>query len=118
MSSTPDAETDGETASDGSGAEGVDVREDATDGGYTHEPGTFDEDGEGVDESVHPATVDREFDWHGWVLIGTLILAFVVAPVTVYLRPPALPFWVSLIVMPLVPALVLGVVAVWATTRP
>lgn len=89
----------------------MDAREDATDGGYTHEPGT-------VDESVHPATVDREFGWRGWVLIGTLILAFVIAPVTVYLRPPALPFWVSLIVMPMVPALVLGAVAVWATTRP
>ncbi|QSG04158.1 hypothetical protein [Natranaeroarchaeum sulfidigenes] len=117
MSSTPDAERD-----DGGEGDGDHSLETTS---YTHDPATFDEDGDrvdaegdGGDEPTHPAAVDREFDWRGWVLIGVMALALVVAPLVVYLRPPVLPFWVSLVVMPLIPALLLGVVAVWATTRP
>ncbi|MCL9812469.1 hypothetical protein [Natranaeroarchaeum aerophilus] len=118
MSSTPDAERD--DGRNGSGDHGSD------DASYTHDPAAFDEDGERVDaeggermdEPTHPDTVDREFDWRGWVLIGVMLFALVVAPLIVYLRPPVLGFRVSLIVMPLIPALLLGAVAVWATTRP
>ena len=110
MSSTPDAEhEDKEQGSEDHGSEDV---------SYTHDPNAFDDEGERVDEPTHPAEVDREFDWRGWVLIGVMLLALVVAPLITYFRPPVLPYWVSLIVMPLVPALLLGAAAVWATTRP
>lgn len=70
------------------------------------------------DDVVHPSGADRAFDWRGYVLLAVMVLALVVAPVLVSLRPPALPWEVTLIVLPLLPALVLGAVAVWATTRP
>lgn len=70
------------------------------------------------DDVVHPAGTDRTFDWRGVVLLGVMVLALVVAPVVVYLRPPALSWEVTLVVLPLLPALLLGAVAVWATTRP
>lgn len=89
--------------------------------GYVHDPSAFDESGERIDDAVdapHPDAVDREFDWRGWVLVGVLVFAFVVSPLVVYLRPPPLPWWVALVVFPLLPAILLGVTAVWATTRP
>lgn len=96
---------------------------------YVHTPGAIDESedetadantGETVGgrEVVHPDTADREFDWRGWILVGVLFVAFVGAPLLVYFRPPALPWYVTLIIVPLLPAFLLGAVAVWATTRP
>lgn len=70
------------------------------------------------DDVVHPAAADREFGLRGYLLLATMALALVVAPVVVYLRPPALSWEVRLVVFPLLPALLLGAVAVWATTRP
>lgn len=111
------------------------------DDGYVHDPANFDErgqrrtddeDGERddgaandastsgnwVEEPAHPAEVDREFGWRGWILVGAIVLAFVVAPALILWRPPVLPYRVTLLVLPLVPAVLLAVVAVWATTRP
>ncbi len=108
------------------------------DGGYVHDPSTFDEDGGRVAEEsgrddgdgdaddsdrwlrdpVHPEAVDRRFDWRGWVLVAAIVVAFVVAPVSILLWPPGYNYFVALLILPLVPALLLAVVAVWATTRP
>jgi hypothetical protein len=93
--------------------------------GYVHDPAAYDEDGERRSQSepgdngpVHPTSADREFDWRGWTLVGVVVFAFVVAPLVVYVRPPQLPWWVALVVFPLLPAILLGATAVWATTRP
>lgn len=68
---------------------------------------------------THPADADqREFGWRGGVLLAVMAFALVVAPIVVYLRPPGLPWRVTLILFPLLPALLLGAVAVWATARP
>lgn len=108
------------------------------DGSYVHDPSTFDEDGRGVAagsgrdggdkddtdpdrwlrEPVHPEAADRQFDWRGWVLVAAIVVAFVVAPVSILLWPPGYNYFVALLILPLVPALLLAVVAVWATTRP
>lgn len=86
---------------------------------YVHTPGALDGDGDGDDdEPAHPDAVDREFDWRGWTLVAVLLVAFVIAPLIVYLRPPVLPWYVTLVIVPLIPAFLLGIVAVWATTRP
>ncbi|MCT9097711.1 hypothetical protein [Haloarchaeobius sp. HME9146] len=92
--------------------------EDDDDGGYVHRPGAVGSDGETSDGVVHPDSVEREFDYRGWTLVGVIVFAFLVAPIVVYLRPPALPYWVALLAFPMLPALFLGVMAVWATTRP
>lgn len=68
----------------------------------------------------------REFDWRGWVLVGMLFVAFVFVPVLLYFVPRAqwlasslgLGYRDAFLVLPLVPALLLGALAVWATTRP
>jgi len=102
-------------------------------GGYVHDPSAFDEDGtrrESAEESTessqdwaddppHPEAVDREFDWRGWTLVGVIIFAFIVAPVTILLVPPSADgYRFALLIVPLVPAVLLAVTAVWATTRP
>ncbi|WP_458185018.1 hypothetical protein [Haladaptatus sp. NG-WS-4] len=62
-------------------------------------------------------TGDREFGKSGWILVGVMVLAFVIAPLLIYFRPPALPFKVSYLVLPLVPALLLGATAVWSAQK-
>jgi hypothetical protein len=73
-----------------------------------------------------PRGEDREFGWRGWVLVGMLFVALVAVPVLLYFVPRAQGLTASLglgyrdafLVLPLVPALVLAALAVWATTRP
>lgn len=78
---------------------------------YRHEP-------EGTDETVDSAAEsNREFGRSGWILVGVLLVAFVVAPLVVYIDPPALPFKFTYLVVPLVPAFLLGATAVWAAQR-
>ncbi|ADD06279.1 uncharacterized protein Nmag_2723 [Natrialba magadii ATCC 43099] len=105
------------------------------DGGYVHDPSAFDGDGtasaennagDSADETGadwtenprNPAAVDREFDWRGWVLVGVIIIAFIVAPISILLWPPTLNYFVALLILPLFPAALLAITAVWATTRP
>jgi len=63
-------------------------------------------DGEGVDQ-------------HGWVLVSGVVACFLVVPGLIYLRPaiPAaagLPFFATFLILPLVPAVLLGLLAVWS----
>ncbi|WP_254767171.1 hypothetical protein [Salinilacihabitans rarus] len=98
------------------------------DGGYVHDPSSFDADGrrspeeadadEGSVEGTHPDAVDREFDWRGWTLVGVIVFTFVVSPLAILLWPPNLHYFVALLILPLLPAVLLAVTAVWATTRP
>lgn len=71
----------------------------------------------------HPAVVDREFDWRGWSLVAAIFVAFLVIPGLIYAYPHVpssvgLSFWDTYLVLPMIPAVVLGLLAVWATTRP
>jgi hypothetical protein len=84
-------------------------------------------DGSGEVAGGEPARgEDREFDWRGWTLVGMILLAFVVIPVTIFYVPRAgsvlaatgLSYRDAFLFLPLVPALLLGLMAVWATTRP
>jgi hypothetical protein len=73
-----------------------------------------------------PRAGDREFGWRGWVLVGMLFVALVVVPVLLYFVPRArwlvaslgLGYRDAFLVFPLLPAIVLALLAVWATTRP
>lgn len=103
--------------------------------GYTHDPDAFDDgdyvDNETEDESgddgdsmtVHPDEVDREFDRRGWTLVVAVFVSFIVVPGLIVTYPYlgtrlGLSFWDTYLALPMVPAIVLGVLAVWATTRP
>lgn len=48
-----------------------------------------------------------------WVLVGLIVLSFIVIPGIVLVRPPALPFRFAYLVLPLLPAVLLGGAAVW-----
>lgn len=72
---------------------------------------------------VHPDDVERRFDWRGWALVAAVFVAFLVVPGLIYLYPRVpstfgLTFWDAYLVLPMIPAVVLGLLAVWATTRP
>ncbi|ADB59662.1 hypothetical protein Htur_0766 [Haloterrigena turkmenica DSM 5511] len=96
------------------------------DGGYVHDPSAFDEDGERTavadDDSTadpaHPESVDREFDWRGWTVVGMIVLTFIVAPAAITFWPPDVGYRFALLSLPLFPAVLLALAAVWGTTRP
>ncbi|RJX51082.1 hypothetical protein [Halonotius pteroides] len=65
------------------------------------------------------ATDREEVDRHGWVLVAGVVACFLVVPGLIYLRPaiPAaagLPFFATFLILPLVPAVLLGLLAVWS----
>ena len=68
------------------------------------------------DESPAPEPADREFGRRGWLLLAGVLVAFVIVPAVIYLRPPGVPYVVAYLVLPLVPAVLLAALAVWATT--
>lgn len=110
-----------------------------SDEGYTHDPSVFDETDEydragesepadardGIATDAQPAE-ERTFDWRGWALVGWLVVAFLVVPGYLYFYPRAgatlslfgLGFRDTYLFLPLLPAILLGLLAVWATTRP
>ena len=59
---------------------------------------------------------DREFGRQGWLLVAAIVVAFGAVPLTIALRPPDLPFVVAYLVLPLVPAGLLALLAVYVTT--
>lgn len=67
---------------------------------------------------AHPEAVDRSMGWRGWVLVATLAFSLLGAPALILWRPPGLPYWAALLALPMLPAILLGAVGVWATTRP
>lgn len=72
---------------------------------------------------AHPEAADRRFDWRGWTLVGAIFVSFLVIPGVIVLYPHVGPmlgltFWDTYLALPLIPAVVLALLAVWATTRP
>lgn len=99
---------------------------------YVHEPGGGSADASQSDadgaaqyprNTAHPG--DQEFDWRGWVLVGVVVFAFLVVPGALYALPAARSVVASLglslrdtyLVLPLLPAFLLGAVAVWSAVR-
>lgn len=94
---------------------------------YVHDPNAFD--GEDHPQSEYDEAAaradEREFDWRGWVLVCVIIVSFLVVPAIILVLPYAggtlaalgLTWRDTFLVLPLVPALVLALTAVWATAR-
>jgi hypothetical protein len=78
-------------------------------------------DGDGSDPGpAGAASADSssgdEFGPRGWLLLAAIVVAFVVVPLVIYFRPPGVPFQFAYLVLPLVPAVLLALLAVWVTT--
>ncbi len=113
MSSETDADgsSDGGSSADAGGS---------TDSGYVHTPAGAD--GE-RDQSDHPSDEPRAdgFGRKGWALTAVLFTCVLVIPGIIYAYPYAagafgLTFFATYLALPLVPALLLGLVAVWSMT--
>ena len=99
------------------------------DGGYVHVPGSEADgaDASGGDgDSRGPAAPTDEppadgFGRKGWALTGVLFTCVLVIPGIIYAYPYVagwfgLPFFATYLALPFVPALLLGLVAVWSMT--
>jgi hypothetical protein len=89
------------------------------DGGYVHRPGETGTDAE--DREPEPTVDSDGFGARGWVLVSVLVVCLLIVPGIIYVRPGILsaigiPYIASLLVLPLLPAAVLGLTAVWAMT--
>lgn len=97
-----------------------------------HERGVADATVDAGDEADEGAAAEpsrhegRTFGWRGWLLVAWMVVALVVIPAYLFFYPRAsetlalfgLGYRDTFLVLPLIPALVLGALAVWATTRP
>lgn len=90
--------------------------------------GSADDDGGYERPSGEPprqAATSEEFGWHGWLLVGVLFVSFLVVPTAILFLPAAQGLIASLgltlrdayLTLPLIPAFVLGAVAVWSALR-
>ncbi|MFB6304171.1 MAG: hypothetical protein ABEH47_03320 [Haloferacaceae archaeon] len=102
---------------------------------YVHRPGEGDDataDGSAgavaADAGAGGARSEAEsgasaggFGRRGWVLVGAVFLSLLVVPGLIYAFPAApgaagVPFLVAMLVLPLLPAALLGATAVWSMT--
>jgi hypothetical protein len=96
-----------------------------SDDGYVHDPEDFNDHPRSEYDEVAAGADEREFDWRGWVLVGVIVVAFLVVPSIILALPYAggtlaalgLTWRDTFLVLPLAPALALGVAAIWATAR-
>ena len=76
----------------------------------------------GRPKQVEPA---EEIDWRGWLLVCVVLVCFFVIPVLILFIPQAQGLLASLglsrrqayLAMPMIPAILLGLTAVWAALR-
>jgi hypothetical protein len=70
----------------------------------------------GLEEAVPDA--DDRFDWRGWLLVGVVVVCFLLIPGIILLRPiRVVGFRTTYLVLPLLPAVLLGATAVWVAVR-
>lgn len=77
---------------------------------------------ERVDDAAPDANgseADDDLGVRGWVLVGVVVFAFLVVPGIIYVRPTApgelgFRFIAAMLVLPFLPALLLGLTAVWS----
>ncbi|WP_253738942.1 hypothetical protein [Halohasta salina] len=90
---------------------------DSEDGGYVHRP---EGDGSSVDDGPYTGEAEGEgFGTQGWLLVAGVVVCFLVIPGVIYLFPTAparlgWTFFATFLALPLVPAVLLGLLAVWS----
>jgi hypothetical protein len=91
-----------------------------SDSGYVHRPEGVDE--AGATSRAEPYTGEPEgegFGKQGWLLVAGVVVCFLVIPGAIYLYPTApaqlgWTFFATFLALPLVPAVLLGLLAVWS----
>ena len=85
---------------------------------YVHDPDAFGDGEEPSAPSSGASPGEQTFDWRNWLLVAATVVAFLVVPVLILFQPLRVNSFVfTYLVLPLVPAFLLGALAVWATTR-
>ncbi|OYR38307.1 hypothetical protein [Halorubrum sp. Hd13] len=112
-----------ETDADGSTGGYVHVPDSETDGESDGAVGTADPAASepGADDPGTDEPTADGFGRRGWALTAVLFTCVLVIPGVIYLYPYAagwfgLPFFATYLALPLVPAVLLGLVAVWSMT--
>jgi hypothetical protein len=95
----------------------------------TDNPPESTDDSPSGGESEHPSEYpsyrppdQEEFDWRGWLLVGVIVVSFLVVPAAVLYLPYAQDFIAEIgigwrqayLTLPMIPALLLGGVSIWA----
>jgi hypothetical protein len=107
-----------ETSASDAGDSGARDAGDSDARGYVHRPA-------GSPRPHQAPPTEDGFDWRGWLLVVVVVVAFLVVPTAILFLPRAQGLVASLglslrdtyLVLPLVPAFLLGAVAVWAAVR-
>jgi hypothetical protein len=119
----------GDDNDSGSGSRPSEQAEGSEDGGgdgYTHRPGSDADPADRGYVRPHQAPPsDSPFGWRGWLLVGVIIFCLIVVPAAILYLPQAQGVVASLgltlrdayLVLPLVPAFLLGAVAVWVAVK-
>lgn len=90
------------------------------DSGYVHRPEGVDEAGSAEHDEPYAGKPEGEgFGRQGWVLVAGVVVCFLVIPGVIYLFPTApaqlgWTFFATFLALPLVPAVLLGLLAVWS----
>ena len=120
---SPETGTTAEGSGDGSQYENEDEHGDEDENGegpnrdgYVHRPSG---------EPPRQAEPGDEFGREGWVLVGMILVGFLVVPIALLVLPAAqgvvrslgLTLRAAYLVLPLVPAFLLGAIAVWSALR-
>jgi hypothetical protein len=86
--------------------------------GYVHTPEYADAADSAAAERAEDDEPSAAAERQGTVLLVAVVLATLVIPGVIYLYPALLadrvPFLVAMLVLPFIPALLLGIVAVWS----
>jgi len=109
-----------ETSRSGESTEPTDAADATEADGYVHQPDEITDNE--TDTSTEPYTgkADGEgFGAQGWILVAAVVVCFLVIPGFIYLFPAApaqlgWTFFATFLVLPLIPAVLLGVIAVWS----
>jgi len=116
----PDSFDDGERGDTNADAAGP-VAPDAA--GRQRPPGSAAAHDRDADPAVHRTPAERTFDWHGRVLVAAIAVCFLLVPGVILAYPYVghrlgLSFYHTYLALPMIPAVVLAILAVWATARP
>ena len=76
-----------------------------------------------ADPAARRAPAERTFDWRGRVLVAAIAVCFLLVPGVILAYPYVghrlgLSFYHTYLALPMIPAVVLAILAVWATARP
>ncbi len=88
--------------------------ESADEEGYVHRPAAVD-----TETAYTGKETGEGFGARGWVLVAGIVMCFLVIPGIIYLNPTApaqfgWTFFATFLVLPLIPAVILGLLAVWS----